>query len=164
MYSAGPVPRKSFARRKTRSLHEVRKVETMAVPTVRRLVAGDEAVVARLAEREPQTALLADERTLFVVAFDGDAPVGFAFGYVLPRRHGDAEILFVYEVEVDEGHRRQGTATRLLRELERLARERGVREAFVLADADNDPAAGLYASVGGEPVDVVQWEFRYPGG
>jgi ribosomal protein S18 acetylase RimI-like enzyme len=134
----------------------------MAVPTVRRLVVGDEAVIALLAEREPQTALLADERTLFVVAFDEETPVGFAFGYVLPRRHGDAEMLFVYEVDVDEGYRRQGTATRLLRELERLARERGVREAFVLADADNDPAAGLYASVGGEPLDVVQWELRYP--
>ena len=120
----------------------------MGVPTVRRLVAGDEAVIVRLAEREPQTALLADERTLFVVAFDGETPVGFAFGYVLPRRHGDAEMLFVYEVDVDAGYRRQGTATRLLRELERLARERGVREAFVLADADNDPAARLYASVG----------------
>jgi ribosomal protein S18 acetylase RimI-like enzyme len=134
----------------------------MAAPTVRQLVAGDEAVVVRLAEREPQTALLADERTLFVVAFDGDAPVGFAFGYVLPRRHGDAEMLFVYEVDVDPGYRRQGIATRLLRELERLASERGVREAFVLADADNDPAARLYASVGGEPIDVVQWELRYP--
>ncbi len=134
----------------------------MGVPTVRRLVAGDEAVIVRLAEREPQTALLADERTLFVVAFDGETPVGFAFGYVLPRRHGDAEMLFVYEVDVDAGYRRQGTATRLLRELERLARERGVREAFVLADADNDPAARLYASVGGEPLDVVQWELRYP--
>ena len=134
----------------------------MAVPTVRRLDAGDEAVIVRLAEREPQTALLADERTLFVVAFDGDTPVGFAFGYLLPRCHGDAEMLFVYEVDVDAGYRRQGTPTRLLRELERLARDRGVREAFVLADADNDPAARLYASIGGEPIDVVQWELRYP--
>jgi len=130
--------------------------------TVRRLGAGDEGVVALLAEREPRTALLVDERTIYVAAFDGEEPVGFAFGYVLPRRHGDAEMLFVYEVDVDERYQRRGIATRLLRELERVARARGVHEAFVLADADNDPAAGLYRSLGGEALEVVQFEFHYP--
>jgi ribosomal protein S18 acetylase RimI-like enzyme len=129
--------------------------------TVRRLHAGDERVVALLAEREPQTVLLAEERTVFVVAFADEDPVGFAFGYLLPRRHGDAEILFVYEVDVDEGYRRQGIAKRMLRELERVARERGVGEGFVLTEADNDAANRLYTSLGGERLDVVQYEFRY---
>jgi ribosomal protein S18 acetylase RimI-like enzyme len=130
--------------------------------TVRQLGAGDEPVVALLAEREPRTALLVDERTIFAAAFDGEEPVGFAFGYVLPRRHGDAEMLFVYEVDVDERYHRRGIGTRLLRELERIARTRGVHEAFVLTEADNDPAIGLYRSLGGEALDVVQFEFRYP--
>jgi aminoglycoside 3-N-acetyltransferase I len=131
--------------------------------TVRRLGAGDEPVVELLADREPRTALLGDECTIFVAAFDGEEPVGFTFGYVLPRRHGDAEMLFVYEVDVDERYHRRGIATRLLRELERIARTRGVREAFVLTEADNEPAIGLYRSLGGEALDVVQFEFRYPG-
>jgi GNAT superfamily N-acetyltransferase len=86
--------------------------------TVRRLRPGDEEVVRGLAEDgKPQTALIADERTIFVAAFDGDEPVGFAFGYLLPRRHGEPSMLFVYELDVVEGHRRRGIATRLMEEL-----------------------------------------------
>src|SRR5947209_11534456 len=46
--------------------------------TVRRLTVGDEDVVRHLADTKPQTALLADERTIFVAAFAGEEPVGFA--------------------------------------------------------------------------------------
>ena len=163
MYAAGADARKASIRRIARSLREVRNVASMTAVSVRQLHAGDERVVAQLADREPQTALLAHDRTVFVAAFAGEEPVGLAFGYLLPRRRGDAEMLFVYEVDVDEQYRRQGVATRMLSELERVARARGVREGFVLTDADNDPARGLYSSLGGEPLDVVQYEFRYPG-
>ena len=115
-------------------------------------------MVALLAEKVPQTALLADERTIFLVAFAGDEPVGFAFGYLLPRRHGDPEILFVYELDVDAGHRRRGIATRLMHELIRL----GNAPAFVLTEPDNDAANRTYASLGGERVDSVMWDFRAP--
>jgi hypothetical protein len=48
---------------------------------VRRLGLGDEEVVRRLAEGEAQTALLADDRTTFLVAFRAAEPIGFVFGY-----------------------------------------------------------------------------------
>jgi aminoglycoside 3-N-acetyltransferase I len=124
--------------------------------TVRRLGAGDEDVVRALAEDEPQTALLADERTIFVAAFDGDVPVGFAFGYLLPRRHRTPSMLFVYELDVDEAYRRQGIATRLMQEL--FAHAGGV-EAFVLTEPDNEAANATYAKAGGERSEVVLWDF-----
>ena len=112
-------------------------------------------MVERLAEDVPRTALLDDERTIFVVAFDGGVPVGFAFGYLLPRRHGDAEILFVYELGVNESHRRRGIATRLMRELLRL----GGTAAFVLTEPDNAAANRVYRSLGGERAESVMWDF-----
>ena len=124
----------------------------------------------QLAEREPPaperaTELLADERTFFLVAFDGEAPIGFVLAYELLRRDGDPTILFVYEVGVDESHRRRGVATALLRELERFARERGIRRAFVLTDESNEPAMRFYESLGGvRPYDDdVMWRFEYAG-
>ena len=129
--------------------------------TVRRLGPGDGDVVAALAEGAPQVALLADERTIFLAAFKGDSAVGFVFGYELPRRHGNPAILFVYEVEVDAAYRGQGIATKLFLELERIARARGIREAFVLTEPANVPANRLYASLGGERVDSVMWDFTY---
>jgi aminoglycoside 3-N-acetyltransferase I len=135
---------------------------------VRRLGPGDEDVVITLAEhtppaREHATDFLADDRMIFLVAFDGSEPMGFLFGYELMRRHGDPTILFVYEVDVRERYRRRGVATKLFGELERLVRERGIRRAFVLAAEGNEPAMRLYESVGGvRPYDGdVMWRFEY---
>jgi aminoglycoside 3-N-acetyltransferase I len=129
--------------------------------TVRRLGAGDEEVVRRLAEDgRPQTALLADDRTIFVAAFDRDEPVGFAFGYLLPRRHGEPSMLFVYELDVAEAYRRRGIATRLLEEL--FAQAGGV-EAFVLTDDDNVAANATYAKFGGQRRQVVMWDYPSEG-
>jgi aminoglycoside 3-N-acetyltransferase I len=129
--------------------------------TVRRLGPGDEDVVRGLAEREPQVGLLADEATIFLAAFQGDQPIGFVFGYELPRRHGAPSMLFVYELEVDAASRRRGIATRLMTELERIARSRGITEGFVLTEPDNAAANTLYESLGGERSDAVMWDYRY---
>jgi ribosomal protein S18 acetylase RimI-like enzyme len=133
-------------------------------PTVRRLGPGDEDVVVTLAEGEPQTALLADDRTIFLAAFDGSDPVGFVFGYELPRRHGAPSLLFVYELDVDEPYRRQGVATRLMTELARIAKARGAAEGFVLTEPDNAAANALYESLGGAPSTAVMWDYRYADG
>jgi ribosomal protein S18 acetylase RimI-like enzyme len=138
-------------------------MSTSGQTTIRRLGPEDGAVVRKLAEGEPRTALLAAEETIFLAAFDGTEPVGFVFGYELPRRHGSPSILFVYELDVDEGHRRQGVATRLLEELGRIARSRGILEGFVLTEPDNDAANALYRSLGGERVESVMWDFQYAG-
>jgi ribosomal protein S18 acetylase RimI-like enzyme len=132
---------------------------------VRRLGPGDEAVVERLARDAAQTALLADERTIFVVAFDNaGGPMGFALAYELPRRHGNAAQLFLYEVDVAPACRRQGVATRLLLELSRVAEARGIREGFVLTNASNAGAMQLYESAGGKRpfADDVLWDFEFP--
>ena len=108
-------------------------------------------------------ALLADPRTLMLVAFDGVRPVGFVLAHELPRRHGDRSKLFVYEVDMAEAHRRRGIAKALLARLGDFARERGIRVGFVLTDADNAAGNALYRSVGGVSREVVEWEFRYAG-
>ena len=121
---------------------------------IRRLGPGDEDVIRALAEDDAQTELLADDRTVFVAAFDGETPVGFAFGYALPRRHGRPTIFFVYEIDVDQSYRRQGIGRRLMEEL-----LFGQDDAFVLTDAGNEAAMALYASLGGTRVDSVMWDF-----
>jgi aminoglycoside 3-N-acetyltransferase I len=129
---------------------------------IKRLRPGDEAIVERLAEQDPpRTGLLHDDATIFLVALDGESPVGFVFGYELPRRHGNPSIFFVYEVDVVAACRRQGVATRLMNELRRICRERGIAEGFVLTDLDNEAANALYAAAGGTRQDVVMWDFRY---
>jgi ribosomal protein S18 acetylase RimI-like enzyme len=120
--------------------------------------------VRKLADGEPQTALLADEATIFLAAFQGTEPVGFVFGYELKRRRGDPSILFLYELDVNEAQRRQGIASRLMAELAEIARSRGIRTGFVLTEPDNDAANALYRGLDGERVETVMWDFTYAGG
>jgi ribosomal protein S18 acetylase RimI-like enzyme len=134
----------------------------MTETPIRRLHAGDDDVIRAIAEAEPHTALLADPKVIFLVAFDGDAPVGFVFGYELARRHGDPEMLFVYELGVDETHRRRGIATRLMNELLGIAEEDGVTDAFVLTEPGNEAANALYAKLGGRLSSVHMYEWS-PG-
>lgn len=134
---------------------------------IRLLQPGDESVVRALTtydEPGDPEVLLADPRTLMLVAFDAEKPVGFVLSYVLPRRHGDASTLFVYEVDVAETHRRRGIASALLARLAELARERGVRAGFVLTEPDNEAANALYRSVGGSSHPDVLWDFAYTDG
>jgi GNAT superfamily N-acetyltransferase len=139
---------------------------SLAVDTDLRLLRpGDENVVRALrthdGEGDPE-GLLADPRTLMVVAFDEERPVGFVLAHVLPRRHGDRSKLFVYEVDVTESHQRRGIAKALLARLAELACERGIRVGFVLTDDDNVPANALYGSAGrASSRGVVEWEFLY---
>ena len=133
--------------------------------SIRRLVPSDEGVVRELATYDgpgDPEGLLADPRTLMLVAFDGERPVGFVLAHELPRRHGDRAKLFVYEVDVVETHRRRGIAAGLLDRLAELARERGTPTGFVLSAPDNGPANALYRSVGGATDSVtVEWTFSY---
>ena len=138
---------------------------TLSGIAIRLLAPGNEGVVRELATYDgpgdPQ-ALLADRRTLMLVAFDGHRPVGFVLAHELPRRHGDAAKLFVYEVDVAESHRRRGIASALLAQLAELARERGIRKGFVLTEPGNGPANALYRNAGGATSTVtVQWDFSY---
>ncbi|MDX6481734.1 MAG: hypothetical protein QOG85_2244 [Gaiellaceae bacterium] len=132
---------------------------------IRVLQPGDEHVVRALrtyeGDGDPE-GLFADPHTLMLVAFDGERPVGFVLAHDLPRRHGDPSGLFVYEVDVAATHRRRGIARALLGRLADLARERGIRQGFVLTELDNVPANALYEALGGkvEGTDVV-WKFAY---
>jgi GNAT superfamily N-acetyltransferase len=114
--------------------------------TIRKLGPGDEQVVERLAEQAPPeraSDLLADEGTIFLVAFDGDEPE--PVGFVAPEA------------------RRRGVAIELLRELRRIAHERGIRHGFVLTNEANEAAMELYRSLGGvrPSTDDVLWDFDY---
>jgi len=133
--------------------------------TVRRLRAGDEHAAGRVVEDlkfrmdevvgvsvDPayMRAFLADDRHYFVVAYVGEVPVGYVFGYRLSRFDGKPPMVFVYEVAVVEEHRRRGIGRALIEEVKRLAHEDGCRKMLVPTNTSNGAAMALYRSAGGE--------------
>ena len=90
---------------------------------------------------------LADPNHHIFLASQGGKTVGFVTGVELTHPDKGTE-MFLNELAVDEGHRREGIGTALARALAELARERGCYDMWVLTDHDNEAALGTYRGSG----------------
>lgn len=143
----------------------------------RQLQRGDEAAFAELvrlfndafdepADRRPNEAnigkLLADERFVCFTADIGGKLVGGITAYELAMYDREGSALYLYDLAVDSGCRRQGIGSGLVKALIGYCDARGIRELFVQADADDRHAVAFYASLGGEPLNAVQFALPVP--
>ncbi len=90
---------------------------------------------------------LADPMHHLLIAVHDGRPVGFVSGVELTHPDKGTE-MFLYELAVDESHRRRGTGTALAVALRELARERGCYDMWVLTDEDNEAALSTYRKSG----------------
>lgn len=122
---------------------------------IRRLHTGDELAVlhaAYLFDDNPDLLAvrdyLSDDRNTLLVAFEGSEALGFLRATELGQLKSRRKQMFLYEIAVDEGTRRQGVGTALIRMLLQDCRERGFAEVFVFTDPSNEAAVRLYQSTG----------------
>ena len=135
---------------------------------VRRLGPGDEDAVhaaGTLFDAAPQLdatqRFLAEPANHLLVAYDDGVPVGFVSGVELTHPDKGTE-MFLYELAVDESHRRRGHGRALIEALVSLARERGCVGMFVFVDDDNEAGRAAYRSAGGADASrpwMVDWTF-----
>lgn len=133
---------------------------------VRRLGAGDESLLAEIAEEAPDfdlagrtlpeprlsagdaAAYLADPGVLHWVAEEEGRVVGELLCHLLRLPSGEGRELLLYSIGVRTGHRRRGVGTALVEEMLRWTKDSGVPEVWVLAD--NPGAEAFYAACGFE--------------
>jgi aminoglycoside 3-N-acetyltransferase I len=110
-------------------------------------------------------ALLSRGDVLVVVALDGATVVGGLVAYVLPKFEQERSEVYLYDLAVDEAHRRRGIARGLILELRRVAAELGAWVIFVQADtgAEDLPAVRLYESLGTRE-DVLHFDIHVGAG
>ena len=107
-------------------------------------------------------AFLADPRHHLLIAYEDDLPVGFLSAIELLHPDKARPEMFIYELGVDERHRRRGAGSSLVSRIAEICVERGCREMFVLTDDDNAAALATYRKGGGgrEPDQVMLlWTF-----
>ena len=133
---------------------------------IRPLGPGDEeAVVAAQhlfdgpARRDATARFLAEPGSHLLVGYVGGEPMGFVSGIEVTHPDKGTE-MFLYELAVDEAHRRRGHGRALVRALAELARERGCTGMFVFVDDDNEAGRAVYRSAGGAEASrpwMVEW-------
>jgi len=93
-------------------------------------------------------ALLGESHFIALVALHGETVVGGLVAYELQKFEQERKEIYIYDLAVSTEHRRKGVATNLIRELQRVARERSAYVIFVQADQGDIPAIRLYQSLG----------------
>lgn len=88
--------------------------------------------------------LLGSDTFIAVAAVKGNQAVGGIAAYVLPKFEQERSEICIYDLAVAETHRRQGFATAMIAELQRIGALRGAYVIFVQADYGDDPAIALY--------------------
>jgi ribosomal protein S18 acetylase RimI-like enzyme len=84
---------------------------------------------------------------------DAGEKVGHAWFTIEDREQG--RVVFIYDIEVDEAHRRRGYARLALAEIDDYAREQGCIGVMLHVFAYNEAARNLYRSQGYEETNVM---------
>ncbi len=74
--------------------------------------------------------------------------VGGLVAYELQMIEQPRSEIYIYDLAVDEAHRRQGIATALIEALQPMARDCGAWVIYVQADYGDEPAIALYNKFG----------------
>jgi aminoglycoside 3-N-acetyltransferase I len=106
--------------------------------------------------------LLGSDTFIALAALKGEEVVGGIAAYVLPKFEQERSEIYIYDLAVDAGHRREGIATALIMELKRIAAARGAYVIYVQADLVDDPAIALYTKMGRRE-DVLHFDIDPAG-
>ncbi|MCB5203466.1 AAC(3)-I family aminoglycoside N-acetyltransferase [Neorhizobium sp. T786] len=110
--------------------------------------------------------LLSKDHVIALVSLQNDEVVGGLVAYELQKFERQRLEIYIYDLAVDEKHRRRGIATALIEHLRDIARARDAWIIYVQADYGDDPAITLYTKLGTRE-DVMHFDISveqiFPG-
>ncbi|MEQ1489242.1 MAG: AAC(3)-I family aminoglycoside N-acetyltransferase [Terricaulis sp.] len=92
--------------------------------------------------------VLSKESIITLIALNAGQVVGGLVAYELEKLEQERSEIYIYDLAVEEGFRRQGVATALIRHLGEIAAGRGAWVIYVQADYGDEPAIALYTKLG----------------
>jgi aminoglycoside 3-N-acetyltransferase I len=103
--------------------------------------------------------LLTKEHVIPLIALADGQVIGGLVAYELDKFEQERREIYIYDLAVDEAHRRQGVATALIKHLGDIASSRGGWVIYVQADYGDDPAIALYTKLGRRE-DVMHFDIE----
>jgi aminoglycoside 3-N-acetyltransferase I len=92
--------------------------------------------------------LLGTDTFIALAALKAGQVVGGLAAYELIKFEQARSEIYIYDLAVEEAHRREGIATALILELKKIAAARGAWVIYVQADYIDPPAVALYSKLG----------------
>ncbi|EWH01708.1 AAC(3)-I family aminoglycoside N-acetyltransferase [Halomonas sp. BC04] len=94
--------------------------------------------------------LLSGDAFIALTAVKNGEVVGGIAAYELKKFEQERSEIYIYDLAVRSGHRREGIATALIEKLKEIAAQRGAYVIFVQADTneEDEPAIALYSKLG----------------
>jgi aminoglycoside 3-N-acetyltransferase I len=105
--------------------------------------------------------LLSKQDIIAIAAHVEGKVVGGLVAYLLMKFEQARSEVYIYDLAVDQGFRRQGVATTLIREVQKEGKARGAYVVFVQADYQDEPAVALYTKLGVRE-EVLHFDIRPP--
>jgi aminoglycoside 3-N-acetyltransferase I len=106
--------------------------------------------------------LLGSDHFIALAALKDGAVVGGLAAYELRKFERERSEIYIYDLAVAFGHRREGIATALIVELKAIGAARGAYVLFVQADRGDAPAIALYSKLGVRE-DVLHFDISIAG-
>ena len=104
--------------------------------------------------------LLADNRFVVLIALIEKAVAGGLTAYELPLYYSDSSEIFLYDLAVKSEYQRMGIGKALLQSLKEYCSEKGIKEFFVMAHAEDEHAVEFYHATGGQSEKVVNFLYN----
>jgi len=92
--------------------------------------------------------LLTKPHVIPLVALAGERVIGGLVAYELDKFEQVRREIYIYDLAVDDAHRRRGAAAGLIAHLQQIAKARGAYVIYVQADYGDEPAIALYTKLG----------------
>jgi aminoglycoside 3-N-acetyltransferase I len=108
--------------------------------------------------------LLGGDCFIALVAMKGDLVVGGIAAYELKKFEQERSEIYIYDLAVASGHRREGIATALIEKLKEIAAGRNAYVIFVQADTgiEDEPAVAFYTKLGSRE-EVLHFDIAVAG-
>lgn len=118
-----------------------------------------ERYVSNLPDDAYIASLLARDEFVALVAVEDSVVIGALAGYELKKFEQPCSEFYIYDIAVDEVHRRKGVATDLIHKFGEIAAGKNGSVVFVQADYGDEPAIALYTKLGRRE-DVMHFDIE----
>ena len=138
--------------------YQIKRLGSADLDTIKKLLQMYADAFGYRADDLPDNAYLQellDEPDIYMLAaMGGDKVVGGVTAYALALTSKEEKELYLYDIAVAEGYRRQGIGSAVVDELRALATKDGVARIFVDAESVDVEAVSFYESIGADSTDV----------